>query len=138
MANVNTYNYEIQGLKVYELPTICLVGGCFMPCNFHIHNNMNGQPQDMTGCTAKFSVVNFLNKYGKPLIKKDMLVRQGTRAEEAGLKSILYVELNSDDTKDLEGKFIYQITVEDDTGHAIIPKHGVMYVIHNIDKSPLE
>lgn len=131
--NSNT-SYRSCGFDLYELPVINFVGGCFLPCNFHIYHPVTGKPVDLEGYTATFSVVNFENKHGKPLIKKEMTVRYGTRPEEKEIQNILYVDLLTHETINLEGKFLYQITVRDDRGHSFIPKQGVMFIINNIDR----
>lgn len=48
--------------------------------------------------------------------------------------NILFVSLQPDDTVDLFGKFVYQITIKDIDNNVDIPQQGVIYIHNNINK----
>ena len=48
--------------------------------------------------------------------------------------NILFVSLPPDDTVDLFGKFVYQITIKDIDNNVDIPQQGVIYIHNNINK----
>lgn len=116
----------------YVLPTIDFVGGETQDLLFHTYFYSGNQPFDMTGCTCNFSVVNFLNRMGEPIISKSMTV---TSDPTTGVNSALSVKLSAQDTAGLHGKYVYQISIKDSEGDVEIPKQGFLLVSNNINKS---
>lgn len=51
--------------------------------------------------------------------------------------SVALFSLSSDDTKDMNGKYVYQITFYDASADLYDIRQGVMYVHKNIDKSAI-
>lgn len=87
-------------------------------------------PFDLSGCTANFSVIDFLDsRADAPLISKAMSI------EPCEDYNILRVILTPSETVQLAGKFIYQITItERKTGKIEVPSQGFLYIANNIDK----
>ena len=56
----------------YTLPTIDFVGGETQELVFNAYSYQHKRPFSMIGCTANFSVVDFTNKKGTPILTKTM------------------------------------------------------------------
>lgn len=112
----------------YELPTICFVGGGNQEFEYEVFYLNEQTPFDVTSCRARFSVVSCTNKYGTPVVSKDMIASDDDTNK-------LSVTLTAQDTVNLNGKYYYQIYIVDEQGNAEPPCQGVMYVRSNIDKS---
>ena len=119
------------GCSPYVLPTMCFVGGETQEFAFYPYSCSGDKPFSLADCEARFSVVNFLNRGGAPLIIKEMTIRGNDGGEYGGS---LYVKLDPTDTVNLNGKYIYQISIKDVNGDMEIPKQGIMYITENIDK----
>ena len=96
----------------YSLPTIDFVGGSTQELVFHTFFSQNKKPFDLSSCIASFAVINFINKNGSPLITKTMQVDKSEDGDGT-VTNVLRVVLQPEDTIDLVGKFIYQITIQD-------------------------
>lgn len=48
------------------------------------------------------------------------------------------VHLEPQETLDLSGKYIYQISIRNDEGDVEIPKQGILLITNNINKSFME
>ncbi len=121
----------------YTLPTINFVGGATQKLMFHTYYYQGKHPFDLSFCTAKFAIVSYNNKHTKPKVLKNMTIQNNTRPDEEPVPNILYVELEASDTVDLEGKYIYQITIQADSGDVEIPDQGIMYITNNIDRDSI-
>lgn len=119
----------------YTLPAIDFVGGSTQDLVFHCYFYVNKTPHDLSSCTANFSIINFINKNGDPLVSKQMAV--GADPDTDGeVKNVLRVTLTAEDTVDLPaGKYIYQVSIKDISGDIEIPKHGIIHIINNINKA---
>lgn len=118
-------------LDQYTLPQMEFVGGETQEVAFHAHYYLDDRPFGLEGCVAQFSIVSYTNKYGAPILEKKMEV---TRDGADGMKNVLYLKLLPEDTLDLNGKYIYQISIRDVDGDVEIPKQGIIYIYNNIDK----
>lgn len=116
----------------YTLPTIEFVGGESQELLFNVYFYKNRKPFSMIGCTSNFSVVDFTNKKGSPILNKSMDVLENG---DGSAFNILSVDLTPKETCELSGKYIYQITIRDVNGNVEIPKQGLMYITNNINKS---
>lgn len=118
-------------MNQYTLPTISFVGGETQDLAFNVYFYKNKKPYGLSGCTANFAIVHFLNKAGTPILSKPM----ASRINEAGtIDNVLTITLAPEDTVDLSGKYIYQISIRDIGGDAEIPKQGILMISTNIDK----
>lgn len=115
----------------YELPTITFVGGETRDLAFHIYHYIGKRPYSLSDCECTFSLVNFTTKGGKPILSKAMTVIYD---ETETIDNILTVTLESSESVNLFGKYIYQITIQDRDGEVEIPSQGIMYITNNIDK----
>ena len=118
----------------YTLPTIDFVGGSTQDLAFRVYFYLNGNPFDLSSCTADFSVINYVNKKGTPLISKAMSIAEGDCKDGERVSNTLCVTLDPEDTVDLVGKFIYQITIRDISGDVEMPDHGILQITNNINK----
>ena len=120
----------------YTLPRIDFVGGSTESFLFHVYfGKENPKPFGLTGCEANFAIIDYVNKNGTPIISKTMTVEMDYQDE---FYNILSVQLNSADTVDLCGKFIYQVTIRDVEDMVDIPQQGVIYIHNNINKDYLK
>lgn len=116
----------------YALPTIDFVGGETQELRFHTYfpKSHGRVPFPLTHCTATFTVVDFLNKNGRPVIGPKEMTPQ---SDSNGSENILFVKLLPEDTKNLEGKFVYQIVITElGTGDTDIPRQGILLITRNI------
>lgn len=119
--------------ELYDLPAIQLVAGSTEPLVFYCWHEMTKDRFDVSGCTANFSIENYVNEEYvndvKPsILTKPMIVDAPNNA--------LTVTLESFDTINIiPGEYIYQITLKDTlSGMVEIPHQGIIYVANNINK----
>lgn len=117
---------------VYTLPPISFVGGESQKLRFNF-TTVSGNPFDAYGCTAVLAVLQYNNKGGTPIITKDIDIQFNT----SDVLSIGIAELLPEDTVNLHGRYIYQITVRAADGTVEIPGQGLMDIISNIYPSYL-
>lgn len=119
----------------YTLPAMDFVGGSTQDLVFHCYFYVNKRPHDLTSCTANFSIINFVNKKGDPLVSKQMEIRSAPDVD-GDVNNVLSVTLEPADTVNLPaGKYIYQISIRDISGDVEIPNQGIIHLINNINKS---
>lgn len=112
---------------VYTLPEISFVGGETQEFNFHL-KNPRGQAFDASGASIDFSICNYSNKTGTPILSYTPTLL----ADEEGVASLVILTIPKEDTALLAGKYIYQITIIDAAGNAEIPNQGIMNITKNI------
>lgn len=118
--------------KRYNLPEISFHGGGSEEFYFDLYNK-EYEPLETPGlCTVNFDVISYSNMdYTSPIIHK---VTNNLIAGEEGVNNRVVVSLNREDTLHLYGKFIYQITIIDDsTGVAEPAGQGIMEIYRNIN-----
>ncbi len=117
---------------IYSLPEIQFVGGSSEDLVFHLfYDREHPKPFNLYGGVADFSIINFVNKNGVPVFSKSMVIRMN---EEETYYNVVAVALDPEDTVDLFGKYIYQITLKDVDGNVDIPQQGIIDIIRNINK----
>ena len=99
----------------YTLPTVSLVGGTTTPLLFELDYFPSSQ-------RAAFAVINYIFKYGEPLITLPMELTSGK----------LSVILPSSNTMKMLGKYIYQVTMQNADGTRKVLQ-GLLYVHKNIN-----
>lgn len=119
-------------MNPYTLPTIQFVGGETQALAFSIYSHTKDKPCSMTGCTANFSIVSFMNKWGTPMISKTMAAVMNAAGT---VDNVLTVSILPEETVNLTGKYIYQISIRDAKGTVEIPKQGILMIANNINKS---
>lgn len=118
----------------YTLPAVNFVGGSTQDFVFRCFFYINKKPQDMSSCIANFSIINFVNKKGEPLVSKEMTIRTDPNVD-GGVNNVLCVTLEPADTVNLPaGKYIYQVSIRDISGDIEIPNQGIIHLINNINK----
>lgn len=117
----------------FSLPQWEIVAGATESKKFELFS-INRNEQDLPGAVCNFSVTPYVNETETPILSKTFSIE----ADGEGNICIASVELESDDTKNLRGKYIYQLTIRSDKGDIGIPFHGVLYVARNINLGFLE
>ena len=110
---------------------IKLVGGESQDYEFHMYDAVTKLPFDLTGATCNFAVMNYTSRTSTPTISKAMTLDYG---EDPTVLNVAKAHLDPEDTLELKGKFIYQVTIEDAGGAIEIPGQGWMYIADNINK----
>lgn len=119
---------------MYTLPTIDFVGGSMQDLAFYVYFHRLSSPFDMSKCSANFSIVDYTNKRGATLLSKAMTIEQGTVVDAEAIRNRLTVRLTSAETVALEGKYIYQISIKENSGRTEVPSQGILYIANNINK----
>lgn len=113
----------------YTLPEAEFVGGSTQDFLFSCYQHKSRRPFDMSGSDADFAIIDYGNKFGDPLVSRKMEIREGD-----GTYNVLFVSLAPEDTVNLRGKYIYQITVRSTDGVVEIPNQGLLHITNNIHK----
>lgn len=116
----------------YTLPTVEFVGGSTQKFGFRTYFQTKKNPYDLSACTAYFSVIHYVNKTGEPILSKEMEIDESS--QDSGVQNLLKVTLLPEETADLSGKFIYQITIQNASDEVEIPDQGLLYIYRNIDR----
>ncbi len=119
----------------YTLPTIDFVGGSTQDLIFHSFFYSNKRPFDLSDCAANFSIINFVNKNGLPILSKPMQIASGDLDSGRVVPNLLKVTLLPRETYGLYGKYIYQISVRESATQVYIPNQGIIYITNNINKN---
>ena len=116
---------------IYVLPEIQFVGGENQKFYIYLWTPPpNSEPFNANGCVVNFSIINYSNKIGVPVLSKLCEIENNTD----GIPCIAVVELLADETVMLYGKYIYQITIIDPDSKTEIPNQGLMYIAKNINQ----
>lgn len=119
--------------NIYRLPEIYFIGGSSEDLQFDLYlDEDKRKPIDLRGGTARFTLIDFPNMTGAPLVSKEMNI-QINKAQTH--YNIVRVSLLPADTVDLFGKCIYQISLRDADGGIDIPYQGIAMIYNNIDKA---
>ena len=120
---------------IYTLPEIVFVAGQSNTIHWRLFK-AEKVPFNGEGCTGNFSVVDYSDQTGEPLITKPLKFIVGDNKN--GMKNIAVVDLHPNDTLGLNGKYIYQIIIKDINGDVDIPNQGFLLITHNINESFLK
>jgi hypothetical protein len=119
---------------IYTLPQITLVGGQSETIRWRLFD-LDGEPYDASGVDARFALVDFSDQAAEePVLAIDATINTD---QESGVDCIVKIVMDPDDTIDLYGKYIYQITLKGGSGYVQIPNQGIMFIAHNIDRDYL-
>ena len=113
--------------NLYTLPEISFVGGETQEFNFHLKNK-DGLPFDASGSSIDFSICDYSNKNGEPLLSYSPTLL----TDESGVANVIILTIPKEDTAMFAGKYIYQITIVDAGGNSEIPNQGIMNIAKNI------
>lgn len=114
--------------RVFNLPPLMFVGGETEHLKFFLKTESGGI-FDADGCDASFAIIQYTNHGGTAVLTKNAVIS----ADVSGMKCFATVPLESADTVDLCGRYIYQISITNDEGITEIPGQGVIDIVHNID-----
>lgn len=116
--------------EIYTLPTVSFVGGSTQEMRFRLKDRV-GNIIDATGFTGNFAVCDYRFKESTYLFRENLEFIN----DENGVKSILRIVVNADNTRNMYGKFVYQITLKDAGGKYGIPNQGIFNITKNIDQT---
>ena len=119
--------------NAFTLPTIEFVGGTTVPLSFNTYARNTNQEFDFAvasgeSYTATFQFTNYLDSDGIPLKTLTMDVED----------SALSVTIEAVDTKELSGKYIYQIAVthtDKNRNVSLEVQQGILFIHNNIDRN---
>lgn len=117
---------------IYNLPDINLYGGESETLYFDLRTP-SGNIFDARNCTASFALTHYANKNGQPLLVKTTGECDITEDSD-GIKSVVRVILNAQDTLKLCGRYVYQLSLYDESEKKYdIPGQGILNVTRNIN-----
>lgn len=88
-----------------QLRELSFIGGDYKTINVRLNDIDNGGYINNAGATVTFSIIEFSNRFGAPALT---LTCQPSSVDE----TLFVLELASDDTKNMYGKYVYQLTAE--------------------------
>lgn len=113
--------------KLDNVPTIIEVGGGDINIDFDLKNQYNGTAYNAEGCTARFSVADYLYRDAALLNYEATL-----KSDENGILSVASVRIPASDTVDMTGAYIYQVSIKDASGNVEPPIQGKIIFARNI------
>lgn len=111
------------------LPDWEFTGGETQEYEFTLRSEDGGY-YDVPKATASLAVAEFINPQVVVLTKEVTVAANSNK-----YNCLVTFTLDPEDTVDLCGKYIYQITLKTTDGTISVPQRGRMYIIQNIDKS---
>lgn len=96
---------SICNTNTISLDEIHIVGGDYKEIPIRIHDNDRGGLMDVANLQMNFSVVLYQARYGAPIIAKNLAVSTDD-------PTAFLLVLHPEDTRDLSGKYIYQLSVK--------------------------
>lgn len=117
---MDTDNLSFSASEIYNLPSVSIRGGSKEQLDFTFYDKERNL-LDITGA----KVIWTLSEFGYSDI---------TILKKAGVLSSDYssmITLNANDTRDLEGKFVHQITLIDYLDDAYVPCQGIIKISRN-------
>lgn len=112
-----------------ELPTLSFDGGETKLFQVGLYTNRDRRVC-LSDAKAKLALVDFVNRSGIPLLHKDCTIIDSD-------DPCVSFTLEPNDTKDLSGKYIYQLTVRDLAGNIEIFR-GFLLIRENADRTTIE
>jgi hypothetical protein len=106
--------------EIYNLEKMSIRGGSKTVLSFEFYDE-DDLPLDITTST----VIWTLSRFGEP--NHTVLSHNGTLSSN----NSCIVTLASEDTRDLEGKFVQQITIIDYLGQEYVPSQGIIKINKN-------
>lgn len=117
---------------VYSLPDLIFRGGASEQFVFNLMSYGSDEPFDITGGSVIFSANDYVNPSANPVLEyAATLVKDAT-----GGSTKAKVTIAPEDTKNLRGKYIYQLTAKDSGGNIDTNLAGLMVILENINPNP--
>lgn len=115
---------------IYTLPQDMFVAGQSIEYMWRLYTKSK-VPFNADGCVGNFALINYSHKYGEPVISKHVTFTIG----DDDVMNGVIVTLSPEDTINLFGKYIYQLTIKDIDGNVEIPNQGILLISKNINES---
>lgn len=115
---------------IYNLPSLDFVGGESKQLVFEL-SRPSGGPFNADGCTVELSIIGYTNKIGEPIV----VVDGSLSLDESGYYSCVIANIPAQETVDLFGKYVYQLSIKDSYGLVDIPGQGFMNITRNIHRN---
>ena len=115
---------------IYTLPQDRFVAGQTCKYIWRLFRE-SGQPFNANGCEGSFALIDYSHKDEEPILVKPVDLLLG----DEEFVNIASLELKPEDTINLDGKYIYQLSIKDPEGNLEIPNQGLLYISNNIHKS---
>lgn len=115
----------------YSLPRYAMTAGESKELTIPIYN-CAGRQIDMTDMTARFAISDLINQDSEPFVIKSCAIVVPAGEDCA----VLTVELNTVDTVNLHGQYIYQVTVKNQDGLLGVMK-GILTIAANYDRAAI-
>lgn len=90
---------------LFMLDEVTIIGGDYQEFLFHIHDEDNGGLMDIENLELNLSLLPYGDRYGTPLIIRPCEISPNDA-------TAFLATLHPEDTKDFDGKYIYQITLK--------------------------
>lgn len=116
---------------LYSLPEWNFVGGEYQRRSWTLYHP-DGRLQDLATTTVSLAIDSYVDPEESPVVRKTTEVT----TNEDGQCCYVMFELSPEDTRDLEGTYVYQLTFRQDA-RTMIPYRGMMHIARNIDKEAL-
>ena len=116
-------------IDVYSLPDIDCVGGEHQRLMFYLKTR-KGHPFNLDMGQAEFSIINYSNKIGVPVLSKTGSIGEDTE----GVMSVVTVYIDPKETVMLYGMYVYQLILTDRYGIIEIPRQGKLFIGKNIHR----
>ena len=119
----------------FELPGIEFVGGSTETLRWYLWHlsptelENKDEPYNARGCQVIFSLVGYSTKYSVPDVCRNCEILE----DENGIPCIASITLDPEETKNLQGKFLYQLTIRDTVQDIEISRQGIMYIWRNLN-----
>ncbi len=121
---------------VFDLPAIDMIGGSTETFQWNLwyvepggHENKSN-PFNTVNHKVIFSVVPYSSKNEIPSIYKEC----DTEEDSQGIPSVATITLVPSDTKSLEGKFLYQLSIQKGNANSETVRQGVLHIWRNLNK----
>lgn len=115
--------------SIYTLPQDTFVAGQTRKYAWKFYRK-SGQPHTANDCVGTFALIDYSEKDGEPILVKDIEFA----TEDEGMSNVGFTTLEPNDTINLDGKYVYQLTIKDPEGNVDIPDKGIIYISNNIHK----
>lgn len=110
-------------LRNYSLPDWYMISGETKVRSFVLKDEESGDPYEVPSGEAEFLVYDFVDYTTQPIIRKNAIVRA---IDDSGYYECVLM-IGEDDTLGEYGKYIYQISFDDQNGN-LIKARGILYI----------
>ena len=116
----------------FTLSKISMINGTSRDFVFNGVVESTNNPFNFRGCNANFSIIQFNDRSGNPVVSKDMTVADDGNGAD---NDSLFVSLTPSDTINLTpGRYVYQVSVKDPDGN-YEAFQGYLDIFQNVNES---